>query len=228
MALTPSSAASLAELVSPPTGSAMHRRDFIFGAGTSSYQIEGAAHADGRLESIWDRFCATPGKVLRGENGDVACDHYNRLEEDLDILKRLGVDAYRFSIAWPRVMDEAVKPNAKGIDFYKRLLDGLGQRGIKAFVTLYHWDLPQHLEDKGGWLNRETAYRFAEYADLMSRELAGTVDAWATLNEPWCSAYLGYGNGHHAPGLANGRFATQAMHHLLLTHGLAAPVLSAN
>ncbi|HEY9107596.1 MAG TPA: GH1 family beta-glucosidase [Roseateles sp.] len=221
---------SLADLISPPAGSAMHRRDFVFGCGTSSYQIEGAAFEDGRLESIWDRFCNTPGKVLRGENGDVACDHYHRLDEDLDILKRLGVDAYRFSIAWPRVMDKSGAPNAKGIAFYKRLLDGLGERGIKAFVTLYHWDLPQHLEDRGGWLNRETAWRFADYADLMSRELAGhgIVAAWTTHNEPWCSAYLGYGNGHHAPGLQSDRMAAQAMHHLLLGHGLALPALRAN
>jgi beta-glucosidase len=230
MAPTTSPIASFADLIDPPADSPMRLPGFIFGAGTSSYQIEGAAHEDGRLESIWDRFCATPGKVLRGENGDVACDHYHRLDEDLDILKRLGVDAYRFSIAWPRVMDEAGKPNAKGIAFYKRLLDGLGQRGIKAFVTLYHWDLPQHLEDKGGWLNRETAYRFADYADLMSRELAGHGDvaAWTTHNEPWCSAYLGYGDGHHAPGLKSHRFAAQAMHHLLLGHGLALPLLRAN
>ena len=224
-----SSAASLADLVAPPADSKMRRRDFVFGAGTSSYQIEGAAHEDGRLESIWDRFCATPGKVLRGENGDVACDHYHRWPEDLDILQRLGVDAYRFSIAWPRVMDEAGKPNARGIDFYKRLLDGLAERGIRAFVTLYHWDLPQHLEERGGWLNRETAYRFADYADLMSRELGGgRVAAWTTHNEPWCSAYLGYGDGHHAPGLKSTRGAAQAMHHLLLGHGLALPALRAN
>jgi beta-glucosidase len=203
------------------------KKNFLFGAGTSSYQIEGAAHEDGRLESIWDRFCATPGKVLRGENGDVACDHYHRFEQDLDILARLGVDAYRFSIAWPRVMDEAGRPNARGIDFYKRLIDGLHQRGMKAFVTLYHWDLPQHLEDRGGWLSRETAYRFADYADLMSRELQG-VSAWTTHNEPWCSAYLGYGDGHHAPGKKNLRWAAQAMHHLLLGHGLALPALRAN
>ena len=221
---------SLADLVSPPGGSAMRKRDFVFGCGTSSYQIEGAAHEDGRLESIWDRFCATPGKVLRGENGAVACDHYHRLEQDLDILKRLGVDAYRFSIAWPRVMDLDGQPNTRGIDFYKRLLDGLGERGIQAFVTLYHWDLPQHLEDRGGWLNRDTAYRFADYAELMSRRLAGhgNVAAWTTHNEPWCSAYLGYGDGHHAPGLANPRWAAQAMHHLLLGHGLALPALRAN
>jgi len=221
---------SLADLIAPPADSPMRSRQFIFGAGTSSYQIEGAAHEDGRLESIWDRFCATPGKVLRGENGDIACDHYHRLDEDLDILARLGVDAYRFSIAWPRVMDRAGAPNAKGIAFYQRLLDGLGQRGIQAFITLYHWDLPQHLEDRGGWLNRDTAYRFADYADLMSRALAGHGDiaAWTTHNEPWCAAYLGYGNGHHAPGLNSHRAAAQAMHHLLLGHGLALPALRAN
>jgi len=206
----------------------MRRRDFVFGAGTSSYQIEGAVHADGRLESIWDRFSATPGKVTRGENGDVACDHYHRWAEDVDMLADLGVDAYRFSIAWPRVMHEDGKPNEAGIDFYSRLLDRLGERGIRAFVTLYHWDLPQHLEDRGGWLNRETAYRFADYADLMSRRLGGRVASWATHNEPWCAAYLGYGNGHHAPGHSNHRWAAQAMHHLLLGHGLALPALRAN
>ena len=221
-------AASLADLIAPPAGSPMLKPGFVFGAGTSSYQIEGAAHADGRLASIWDTFCATPGRVARMENGDVACDHYHRWEQDLDLLQRLGVDAYRFSIAWPRVMDEAGRANERGIDFYKRLLDGMAERGIRAFVTLYHWDLPQHLEDRGGWLNRETAYRFADYADLMSRSLAGRVEAWATHNEPWCSAYLGYGNGHHAPGHSNHRWAAQAMHHLLLGHGLALPALRAN
>ncbi|HEY0955216.1 MAG TPA: GH1 family beta-glucosidase [Roseateles sp.] len=220
---------SIADLIAPPAGSLMRRPGFVFGAGTSSYQIEGAASEDGRLESIWDRFCATPGKVLRGENGDVACDHYHRFQEDLDILQRLGVDAYRFSIAWPRVMNEVGQPNERGIDFYKRLLDGMAERGIAAYVTLYHWDLPQHLEDKGGWLNRETAYRFADYADLMTRRLGdGRVTAWATHNEPWCSAYLGYGNGHHAPGLEVPRWGVQAMHHLLLGHGLALPAMRAN
>jgi beta-glucosidase len=225
----PHALASLAERVSPPAGSPMRRRDFVFGAGTSSYQIEGAAHEDGRLPSIWDSFCATPGKVARGENGDVACDHYHRWPADLDLLASLGVDAYRFSIAWPRVMDEQGRPNTRGIDFYKRLLDGLAERGLQAYVTLYHWDLPQWMEDRGGWLNRETAWRFADYADLMSRELAGRgVAAWATHNEPWCAAYLGYGNGHHAPGYNVTRWGTQAMHHLLLGHGLALPALRAN
>ncbi len=218
----------LAELIAPPAGSRMRRSDFVFGAGTSSYQIEGAAHDDGRLPSIWDTFCATPGKVVRSENGDMACDHYHRWAEDVDLLGELGVDAYRFSIAWPRVMDTDGRPNPRGIDFYKRLTDRLAERGIRAFVTLYHWDLPQHLEDRGGWLNRETAYRFADYADLMSRALAGRVSAWATHNEPWCAAYLGYGNGHHAPGHSDLRWGAQAMHHLLLGHGLALPALRGN
>jgi len=215
-------------LVSPPAGSRLWQRGFVFGVGTSSYQIEGAVDADGRLPSIWDTFCDTPGKVLRGETGAVACDHYRRWEEDLDLLQSLGVDAYRFSIAWPRVMHADGRPNERGIDFYRRLADGLAERGMRAFVTLYHWDLPQHLEDRGGWLNRELAYRFADYADLMSRALAGRVAAWATHNEPWCAAYLGYADGHHAPGHRDRRWGTQAMHHLLLGHGLALPALRAN
>ncbi|HSI56449.1 MAG TPA: GH1 family beta-glucosidase, partial [Ideonella sp.] len=214
--------------LAPPPQSPMARRGFTWGVATASYQIEGAAQADGRLPSIWDRFCATPGKVLNGDNGEVACDHYRRWESDTDLIAGLGVDAYRLSIAWPRVMDEKGRPNPAGIDFYKRLLDRLEAKGLQRFVTLYHWDLPQHLEDRGGWLSRETAYRFADYADLMSRELQGRVTAWATLNEPWCSAFLGYGNGHHAPGLADLRYARQAMHHLLLGHGLALPALQAN
>jgi beta-glucosidase len=206
----------------------MARSGFTWGVATASYQIEGATDRDGRLVSIWDTFSALPGKVLNGDTGEVACDHYNRWESDVDLIASLGVDAYRLSIAWPRVMDSQGRPNRVGLDFYKRLLDRLEAKGLQRFVTLYHWDLPQHLEDRGGWLNRETAYRFADYADLVSRELSGKVTAWATFNEPWCSAYLGYGNGHHAPGRADVRFATQAMHHLLLAHGLALPVLEAN
>jgi beta-glucosidase len=214
--------------LAPPPASGMARPDFLWGVATASYQIEGAVDRDGRLPSIWDTFSAQPGKVLNGDTGAVACDHYRRWEADVDLIASLGVDAYRLSIAWPRVMDEHGRPNHAGLDFYKRLLDRLEAKGLQRFVTLYHWDLPQHLEDRGGWLNRDTAYRFADYADLMSRELQGRVTAWSTLNEPWCSAYLGYGNGHHAPGLANGRYATQAMHHLLLGHGLALPALQAN
>ncbi len=207
---------------------AVARRDFLYGVAAAAYQIEGATHADGRLPCIWDTFSATPGKVHNGDTGEVACDHYRRWESDVELIAGLGVDGYRLSIAWPRVMDDKGRPNAKGLDFYKRLLARLKDRGLKTFVTLYHWDLPQHLQDRGGWVNRETAYRFADHADLMSRELAGRVDAWATLNEPWCSAYLGHGNGHHAPGTADLRCATQAMHHLLLGHGLALPALRAN
>jgi beta-glucosidase len=211
-----------------PHGSAMWRPDFLLGTATASYQIEGAVTEDGRLPSIWDTFSATPGKVLHGDTGEVACDHYHRWESDLDLITELGLGGYRLSIAWPRVMDEAGRPNQKGLDFYRRILGRLQEKGLHSLVTLYHWDLPQHLEDRGGWLNRDTAFRFADYADLVSREFAGMVDTWATLNEPWCSAFLGYGNGHHAPGLANTRFATQAMHHLLLGHGLALPALRAN
>ena len=201
---------------------------FVWGVATASFQIEGATHADGRLPSIWDRFCATPGKVLHGDTGEPACDHYRRWESDVDLIAALGVDAYRLSIAWPRVLREDGTLNPAGIGFYQRLLDRLAERGLQRFVTLYHWDLPQHLQDKGGWLNRETAYRFADYADKMSRALQGRVTAWMTLNEPWCSAFLGHGNGHHAPGLADPRCAMQAMHHLLLGHGLALPALQAN
>jgi beta-glucosidase len=215
-------------LLEPPPGSKMRDPDFRWGVATSSFQIEGAAKEDNRLQSIWDVFCATPGKILSGEDYGAACDHYERWAADVDLIASLGVDAYRLSIAWPRVMDERGRPNPAGFDFYKRLLDRLQERGIERFVTLYHWDLPQYLEYRGGWLNRDLAYRFADYADLASRVLAGRVTAWATLNEPWCSAYLGYGNGHHAPGLADVRYATQAMHHLLLGHGLAVPALRAN
>jgi len=211
-----------------PAGTPIASRNFLYGVATASYQIEGATKEDGRLPCIWDTFSATPGKVLNGDTGEVACDHYHRWESDVDLIAGLGVDAYRLSIAWPRVMDEKGRPNAKGLDFYKRLLERLKKKNLKTFVTLYHWDLPQHLQDRGGWLNRDTAYRLADYADLMSRELAGHVDAWATLNEPWCSAFLGHGNGHHAPGLSDLRYATQAMHHLLLGHGVALQALRAN
>ena len=219
---------SLEDTFAPPADSVLWSKDFLLGAATAAYQIEGAIAEDGRLASIWDTFSATPGKVLAGDTGAVACDHYHLWETDLALLKELNVDAYRLSIAWTRVMDEAGQPNAKGIAFYKTLLQRLRQQGLKTFVTLYHWDLPQHLEDRGGWVNRDTAYRFAEYADLISRELSGLVDAWATLNEPWCSAAHGYGTGHHAPGKADPVFATQAMHHLLLGHGLAIPHLRRN
>ena len=214
-----------ASAIAPPAGSAMWRRDFLFGAATAAFQIEGATHADGRLTSIWDTFCATPGKIDNGDTGEQACDHFHRWQEDLDHMAGLGLGAYRFSIAWPRVMKEDGSLNAKGLDFYKRLLDRLADKHLQAFVTLYHWDLPQHLQDQGGWLNRDTAYRFAEYADLMGRELKGRVNAWCTLNEPWCSAYHGHVSGVHAPGFTDERYAMETMHHLLLAHGLGMKAL---
>ena len=220
-------AASFASFA-PADDSEQWKESFLLGSATASFQIEGATHEDGRLPSIWDRFCATPGKVAHGDTGEPACDHYHRWPQDIDLLKEIGFGAYRLSIAWPRVMDANGAPNHKGLDFYKRLLGTLREKGVQSFVTLYHWDLPQHLEERGGWLNRDTAYRFAEYANLMSRSLAGEVSAWATFNEPWCAAYLGYGNGHHAPGLSDLRYARQAMHHLLLAHGLAVPILRQN
>lgn len=214
-----------ASAIAPPAGSAMWRRDFLFGAATAAFQIEGATGADGRLPSIWDTFCATPGKVDNGDTGEQACDHYHRWREDIDHVAGLGLGGYRFSIAWPRVMTEDGRLNHKGLDFYKRLLERLSDKHLEAFVTLYHWDLPQHLQDKGGWLNRDTAHRFAEYAELMGRELAGRVSAWTTLNEPWCSAYHGHVSGAHAPGLTDEAHAMTTMHHLLLGHGLALQAL---
>ncbi|NVM78506.1 beta-glucosidase [Duganella sp. SG902] len=216
------------QMFSPPADSVLWNKDFLIGAATAAYQIEGAIHEDGRLPSIWDTFSATPGKTLAGDTGEFACDHYHRWEEDVELLASLNVGAYRLSIAWPRVMTIDGQPNQKGIAFYRKLLKALRAKGLKTYVTLYHWDLPQPLEDKGGWVNRDTAYKFAEYADMISKELKGLVDAWATLNEPWCSAMHGYGTGHHAPGKQDVVFATQAMHHLLLGHGLAVRHLRAN
>ncbi|WP_019586716.1 GH1 family beta-glucosidase [Deinococcus apachensis] len=196
--------------------------NFVFGVATSSYQIEGATREDGRGPSIWDTFCREPGRILDGTNGDVACDHYHRWAEDLDLMKSLGADAYRFSIAWPRIQPEgrgAVNP--RGLDFYDRLVDGMLERGLKPYATLYHWDLPQTLQDAGGWANRDTAHRFAEYARLVAERLGDRVTSYATLNEPWCSSILSYQIGEHAPGLRNRRLALAAAHHLLLGHGEA-------
>jgi beta-glucosidase len=200
--------------------------DFVFGSATASYQIEGAAHDDGRGASIWDTFSHTPGRVLHGHTGDVACDHANRLDSDLDLMQRLGLESYRFSIAWPRIQADGSGPsNQKGIAFYSRLVDGLLARGIAPIATLYHWDLPQALEDVGGWTNRDTSYRFAEYAHVMGEALGDRIGMWTTLNEPWCSAYLGYGSGVHAPGITSGRAALTAVHHLNLAHGLGLSAL---
>ncbi len=201
-------------------------RDFLWGTATASYQIEGAASVDGRQPSIWDTYSHTPGAVWNDDNGDVACDHYHRAQEDLELLGGLGVGAYRFSVAWPRVQPDGRGPaNAKGLDFYRRLVDGLRERAIEPTLTLYHWDLPQAIEDRGGWCLRDTAERFAEYVNLVARALGSDVERWITLNEPWCSAWQGYGSGLHAPGIRDIGKAVAANHHLLLAHGLSVPVL---
>ena len=203
-------------------GTARFPDGFVFGTATAAYQIEGAVAEDGRGASIWDTFSHTPGRVVNGETGDIADDHYHRLDEDLDLIAGLGVRAYRFSIAWSRIMPAGRgRVNQAGIDFYSRLVDGLIARGIAPVATLYHWDLPQALEDEGGWPNRETAYAFAEYAAVIGSALGDRVQTWTTLNEPWCSAYLGYGSGAHAPGRAEPEAALRAVHHLNLAHGLA-------
>jgi beta-glucosidase len=195
---------------------------FQWGVATSSYQIEGAVAEDGRTPSIWDTFCRKPGAVHDGDNGDVACDHYHRMPEDVQLIKSLGVDSYRFSVAWPRVQPGGRGPaNPAGLAFYDALVDELLTNGIDPWVTLYHWDLPQELEDAGGWPNRDTAYRFADYAMMVFDKLSDRVDTFTTLNEPWCSAWLGYEVGVHAPGRREHDNAIRAVHHLLLGHGLA-------
>jgi len=200
--------------------------NFLWGAATASYQIEGAAHEDGRGLSIWDQFASIPGKIYQGENGDIAADHYHRVPEDVALMAELGLNAYRFSIAWPRILPQGTgTPNTRGLDFYDRLVDSLLAQGITPFVTLYHWDLPLALHEKGGWFNRDTASAFADYAEVVVRWLGDRVDWWVTLNEPWCSAYLGYGIGKHAPGIYDQQSAYTAAHHLLLAHGLALPRL---
>jgi beta-glucosidase len=197
-------------------------KDFSWGVATSSFQIEGAALEDGRGPSIWDTFSHTKGKVMDGSNGDVACDHYHRYEEDVDHIASLSLDAYRFSMSWSRVQPLGYGAwNEKGFDFYKRLLDKLDEKNIKAHLTLYHWDLPQGLQDKNGWLNRNTCSHFADYAAEVARRFGNRVASIATHNEPWCTANLGYGNGQFAPGITDTVAALQVSHHLLLSHGLA-------
>ena len=201
---------------------------FTFGSATASYQVEGAAAEDGRGASIWDTFSETPGRVWNGDTGDVACDHYHRWESDLDIMADLGLGAYRFSIAWPRIIPAGTGAvNRAGIDFYSRLTDGLLERGIKPVATLYHWDLPQPLEDAGGWAARTTADAFERYAEVVGSALGDRIHTWTTLNEPWCSAYLGYGQGGHAPGRREPAAALAAVHHLNLAHGRALSALRA-
>jgi beta-glucosidase len=202
--------------------------DFCWGVATAAYQIEGAVGEDGRGPSIWDTFSHAPGRVIAGETGDVACDHYHRWPEDLDLIAGLGVSAYRFSIAWPRIQPAGSGPvETRGLAFYRRLMDGLRQRGITPFATLYHWDLPQALEDRGGWRSRDTANRFADYAGIVAGALAEFEPYWITLNEPYCSAIVGYAEGRHAPGAREGHGALAAAHHLLLGHGLAVEQLRA-
>ncbi|MFC5720393.1 GH1 family beta-glucosidase [Streptomyces gamaensis] len=201
---------------------------FLWGAATAAYQIEGAAGEDGRTPSVWDTFCRTPGKVLGGDTGDVATDHYHRRPEDVRLMAGLGLGAYRFSVSWPRVQPTGRGPaNERGLDFYRALADDLLAHGIRPVLTLYHWDLPQELEDAGGWPERGTAYRFADYARLVARALGDRVELWTTLNEPWCSAFLGYAAGVHAPGRTDGAAALRAAHHLNLAHGLGASALRA-
>ncbi|MER5739600.1 GH1 family beta-glucosidase [Streptomyces sp. NPDC002262] len=199
---------------------------FRWGTATAAYQIEGAATEDGRTPSIWDTFSRTPGKVRNGDTGDIAADHYHRVREDVALMRELGVTDYRFSVAWPRVQPTGRGPALqKGLDFYRRLCDELRESGIRPVATLYHWDLPQELEDAGGWPRRETAERFAEYAGIVAGGLGDRVATWTTLNEPWCAAFLGYGNGVHAPGRTADADALRAAHHLNLAHGLAVAAL---
>jgi beta-glucosidase len=195
---------------------------FLWGAATAAYQIEGAVREDGRGESIWDTFSHTSGNTFHGDTGDIADDHYHRLENDLDLMSKLGLKAYRFSVAWPRIQpDGRGAPNQRGLDFYRRLVDGLHRRSIVPALTIYHWDLPQALQGQGGWPNRDTAQRFADYAAILFDALADSVPLWITLNEPWVSAWIGYGTGEHAPGIRDTAQALSATHHLLLGHGWA-------
>ena len=204
-------------------------RDFLWGCATSSYQIEGAGRDDGRVESIWDRFAATPGTIRDGSNGLVACDHYHRWPEDFDIARGMGLNAYRFSIAWPRIYSEGGgAPNQKGLDFYSRLVDGMLERGLQPWATLYHWDLPQTLQDAGGWEHRATIDAFLDYTDAMTRTLGDRVKHWITHNEPWCTAIIGNFEGWHAPGNTDLKAALQVAHNVLVSHGKAVPLIRAN
>lgn len=199
---------------------------FLFGAATAAYQIEGHAFG-GAGPTHWDTFAATPGNVVRAENGARACDHYHRFAEDLDLLKDAGFDAYRFSTSWARVMPDGRTVNDEGLDFYDRLVDAMLERGLKPFQTLYHWELPSALADCGGWANRDTALAFGDFTDVITGRIGDRVHAIATINEPWCVAYLSHFLGHHAPGLREIRATARAMHHILLAHGQAMTCLRA-
>ncbi|MGC9335922.1 MAG: GH1 family beta-glucosidase [Anaerolineae bacterium] len=204
-------------------------KGFALGAATAAYQIEGAVREGGRGESIWDRFSHTPGKVYQGQTGDVASDHYHRWAEDVDLMDQLGLNAYRFSIAWPRIQPQGRgETNPAGLDFYERLVDALLARDIQPFVTLYHWDLPQALQDAGGWPERSVVDLFADYAAVVVRRLGDRVRHWITLNEPWVFAFVGHYEGRHAPGLTDLRAALRAAHHALLAHATATDAIRAS
>ena len=203
--------------------------EFVWGVATSSYQIEGAANEGGRGQSIWDTFCKVPGKVANFDNGDIACDHYHRYKEDLDLMKWMGVKAYRFSVAWPRVIPDGVgRVNEMGLDFYDRLIDSLLEREIAPWLTMYHWDLPEALQLRGGWNNREVVEWFGEYAEMLTSRFGDRVKNWMTLNEPLCSAWLGHLYGDMAPGIKDLQTALNVSHHLLMSHGLACQVIRSN
>ncbi|MFF5566972.1 GH1 family beta-glucosidase [Streptomyces sp. NPDC012623] len=226
MATSTSTAALPSGQLPDPAAPLTFPAGFLWGTATAAYQIEGAAREDGRTPSIWDVYSHTPGRVRNGDTGDIATDHYHRWPEDIEIMSGLGVGAYRFSVSWPRVQPTGNGPaSVKGLDFYRRLVDGLLEKGIQPVATLYHWDLPQELEDAGGWPERDTAYRFAEYAGLVADALGDRVATWTTLNEPWCSAFLGYASGVHAPGRTDAADSLRAAHHLNLGHGLAVTAL---
>ncbi len=214
--------------VTMPDGPLVFPAGFTWGAATAAYQIEGAAETDGRGPSVWDTFSHTPGKVRGGDTGDIACDSYHRYEQDADLLRSLGLSGYRFSISWPRVLPAgAGAVNQAGLDYYKSLLDALAERGISAAATLYHWDLPQALQDRGGWTARDTAQAFADYATLMAEALGDRVTRWITLNEPLVVAHNGHRTGVHAPGITDPGAAAAVTHHLLLGHGLGTAAIRA-
>jgi len=213
------------QAVALPTGDLRFPDDFVWGAATAAYQIEGAVDVDGRTPSIWDTFSRVPGAIVDGDTGDDACDHYRRMPQDVALMKELGLGSYRFSVAWPRVRPDGGPVNEAGLDFYRRLVDELLAADIRPWLTLYHWDLPQALEDAGGWTNRDTAHRFADFALSVYDAVGDRVPTITTLNEPWCSAFLGYTGGQHAPGRQEGAAGLVAAHHLLLGHGLAVAAL---
>ncbi len=213
----------------PPPGHRVFPAGFLWGAATAAYQIEGAHDVDGRAPSIWDTFARRPGAVAGGDNGDLACDHYRRWRDDLDLLTELGLTGYRFSVAWPRVVpDGRGRVNTRGLDFYDQIVDRLLELGVTPMLTLYHWDLPEALQRDGGWTNRSTVDAFVDYADAVSRRLADRVPMWITLNEPWVATVIGHALGQHAPGLTDWTSALSAAHHMLLAHGHAVSVLRGN